>query len=111
MPSCAKLSYARPSLTVLTFPKHTDFEYSWKILLPHLARPRQGHDDRGVVIPNHPPEVLYGVRQGILGHDELAALPVTLQEERHALFVSLLWSFMEMNTFHFCLLFTVKCLQ
>lgn len=49
---------------------------------PHLVClcPQQRYDDLSVVVPNHPPEVLYGARQRILGNDELTALPVALQE-------------------------------
>lgn len=39
---------------------------------------RHGNYDLCVVIPDHPPEVLYGVWQRILGSDELAALMVPL---------------------------------
>ena len=52
---------------------------------PHLVClcPQQRYDDLSVVVPYHPPEVLYGARQGILGNDELTALPVALQEHDH----------------------------
>lgn len=49
----------------------------------HLACwcPPQRYKDLSVVVPYHPPEVLYGARQRILGNDELTALSVTLQEQ------------------------------
>lgn len=39
----------------------------------------QWHDDLGIMIPNHPPEVLYGSRQGILGHNEFIAPVIALK--------------------------------
>lgn len=57
-------------------------EFSQRRKHPHLVClcPQQRYDDLSVVVPNHPPEVLYGARQRILGNDELTALPVALQE-------------------------------
>lgn len=57
----------------------------YRLCSPHLARARQRHDDLAVVVPYHPPEVLYGVGQRVLGNDELAALLVTLQEQNPGL--------------------------
>ena len=44
--------------------------------LLHLG---QHHDRVALPLPDHPPEVLHGVRQGPLGGDEVVLLPVALQ--------------------------------
>lgn len=37
-------------------------------------------DDLRIMVPDHPPEVFSGVRQGMLGNDELVAAVVTLYD-------------------------------
>lgn len=40
------------------------------------------------MVPDHPPEVLYGAWQRVLGNDELISLPVALQEQIHSVAAS-----------------------
>merc|ERR1719336_2035271 len=48
-------------------------------LLPsHLTQLRQHHHDRAVVLPQHPPEVLYSLRQRALGRNVGVPIPVSV---------------------------------
>lgn len=50
----------------------------------------QRNDNLSIMVPDHPPKVLYGVGQGSLCDDEFTALMVTLQTEHTLKLIAIL---------------------
>lgn len=48
----------------------------------HVLTIWKHNDQLGVMVPDHPPEILDGMEKGMLGDDEFIALIITLQNQR-----------------------------